>query len=300
MKQILPILLLLCPGLTQAAARLQSPSAPAASSPSAKTASAVSASSAKAMPPSNAILAADNDDPDTRKAKQLVQQAIEALGGTAYLTLHDREAQGRTYGFHAGRPTGEGILFWSFWQFPDKERVEVTKERDVAELYVGDKGYEITYKGVHNLEDKDLADYFRRRHFSLDNVLRTWVHDPGVIFLLQGFKVAAQHPAMEVTLINAKDESVTLDFDQYTHLPIKKTFEWRDPVDRQKNLEEEIYENYKPVGGIMTPYNITRYFNGDMANERFIVAETVNQYPDPDMFNPNSGYDPNKEKGKKK
>lgn len=297
MKQILPILLLLCSGMANAAERSQSPSQPAASAPPSKSATAPPASNAS---PSSVSLAADNDDPDTRKAKQLVQQAIDALGGTAYLTLHDRESQGRTYGFHSGRPTGQGVLFWSFWQFPDKERVEITKERDIAELYVGDKGYEITYKGAHPLEDKDLADYFRRRHFSLDNVLRSWVKDPGVIFLLQGFKVAAQHPAMEVTLINAKDESVTLDFDENTHLPIKKTFEWRDPVDRQKNLEEEIYENYKPVGaGIMAPQNITRYFNGDMANERFIFAESVNQYPDPDMFNPNSGYNPNKVKGKK-
>lgn len=292
MKKILPILLLLCSGMSHAAERFQSPSSP----PPSKSAPAPPASNTS---PSSVSLAADNDDPDTRKAKQLVQQAIEALGGNAYLTLHDREAQGRTYGFHAGRPTGEGVLFWSFWQFPDRERVEVTKERDVAELYIGDKGYEITYKGAHPIEDKDLVDYIRRRHFSLDNVLRSWVKDPGVIFLFQGFKVAAQHPAMEVTLINSKDESVILDFDQETHLPIKKTFEWRDPVDRQKNLEEEIYENYKPVGGIMAPQNITRYFNGDMANERFIFSMTVNQYPDPDMFNPNSGYDPNKVKGKK-
>ena len=295
MRRFLPILLLLCPGLSQAADRAQTPSTPNGSAP-AKTAAAPAPQNPN---PSSTSLAADNSDPDTRKAKQLVQQAIDALGGTAYLTIHDRESQGRTYGFHGGRATGQGILFWSFWQFPAEERVELTKERDVAELYIGPKGYEITYKGVHPIEEKDLVDYLRRRYFSIDTVLRTWVNDPGVIFLYQGFKVAAQHPAMEVTLVNSKDESVTLDFDQQTHLPIRKSFEWRDPIDRQKNLEEEIYENYKPVGGIMTPYNITRYFNGDMSNERFLFNVTINQYPDPDMFNPNSGYDPNKVKGKK-
>lgn len=297
MKRFLSILLLMCPGLSQAGDRFQTSSTAPTAQPPAKTAPASSVKpSGNTASPS---LAADNDDPDTRKAKQLVRQAIDALGGTIYLTVHDREQQGRTYGFHSGRPTGQGVLFWSFAEFPDKERVEVTKERDVAELYIGDKGYEITYKGVHPVEEKDVVDYVRRRKFSLDTVLRTWVNDPGVIFLYVGFKVAAQHPAMEVTLINSHDESVTLDFDQQTHLPIKKSFEWRDPVDRQKNLEEEIYENYKPADGIMTPYNITRYFNGDMSNERFLFNVSINQYPDPDMFNPNSGYDPNKVKGKK-
>lgn len=240
-------------------------------------------------------------DPENAKAKAIVEQGIQALGGQAYLTIRDREAQGRGYGFHHGRPSGAGGLFWSFWQFPDKERVELTKERDIAELYVGDKAWEITYKGPHPIEQKDLDDYLRRRHYSLDAVLRTWVNEPGVVFLYVGNAIAAEHAAVEVTLVNAKNEAVSLFFDTDTHLPVKKSFEWRDPVDRQKNLEEEIYENYKPVSGIMAPYNITRYFNGDMASQRFLNSVTINQGLDPAMFDPNSGYNPNKpEKEKKK
>ncbi len=222
----------------------------------------------------------------------MVEQAIAALGGDRYLTIKDREQQGRGYSFHHGRPSGTGNLFWSFSEFPDKERVELTKERDIAELYVGNKGYEITYKGAHPLDPKDLEDYLRRRRFSLDTVLRTWVNDPGVVFIYEGTAIAAQHPAQQVTLINAKNEAVTLYIDEDTHLPVKKSFEWRDPVDRQKNLEEEIYENYRPVQGIMAPYNVTRYFNGDMSAERFFNAVSINQGLDQAMFDPNSGYKP--------
>src|SRR5215469_5951099 len=75
-------------------------------------------------------------DENGRKAKSLVEQGIQALGGDTYLNIRDREMQGRGYGFHHGRPSGSGSVFWSFSQFPDKERVEVTKERDIAELYV--------------------------------------------------------------------------------------------------------------------------------------------------------------------
>jgi len=231
---------------------------------------------------------------NSNKAKAILNQAIEALGGQTYLTIRDREQQGRGYGFHAGRPTGAGGLFWSFSEFPDKERVELTKERDIAELYVGNKGYEITYKGPHPIEKKDIEDYLRRRSFSLDTLLRTWVNDPSVVLLFEGNAIAAQHPALRVTLINVQNESVTLYCDTETHLPVKKSFEWRDPVDRQKNLEEEVYENYRPVSGIMAPYNVTRYFNGDMASQRFLNSVTINQGLDQKMFDPNSGYDPNK------
>jgi len=284
MKLAFTILVLVCSAFSQSGAQTQNAATPA---PLPKDA-------AKATP-SPAITLDKEAVQNSDKAKAIIEQGIQALGGQIYLTIRDREQQGRGYGFHHGNPTGGGGPFWSFSEFPDKERVEFTKERDIAQVFVGDKGYEITFKGPHPVEQKDLDDYLRRRHYSLDRVLRTWINDPGVVMLFEGNAIAAQHSAYQVTLVNAQNESVTLYFDTDSHLPIKKSFEWRDPVDRQKNVEEEVYENYRPVSGIMAPYNITRYFNGDMSNQRFLITVTINQDLDPAMFDPNSGYDPNKQ-----
>jgi hypothetical protein len=280
MKQFLPILILVCSAWAQAGGEPR----PAA---------------AQGSPPgtSQSQAAVPADQENAHKARAIVDQGIEALGGKAYLTIRDREQQGRIYSFHHGRESGGGV-FWSFAEFPDKERVELTKERDIAELYVGDKAYEITYKGPHPIEEKTRLDYMRRHRFSLDTVLRTWVTDPGVIFLYEGLAIAAQHSSHQVTLINSQDESVTLYFDTDSHLPVKKSFTWRDPVDRQKNLEDEVYENYRQVSTIMAPYNVTRFFNGDMSNQRFLNSVTINQGLDEAMFDPNSGYNPNKTPGK--
>jgi len=284
MKRLLPILVLVCSAGSHAWDQSQStPQAPPQTSSGPTT-------------PATPIDKAGQEN--AQKARALVDQAIQALGGQTYLTIRDREQQGRGFSFHHGRPSGEGSLFWSFVEFPDKERVEITKERDIAELYVRDKGWEITYKGAHPLEPKDLDGYLRRRRFAIDTVLRTWVNDPGVVLLFEGNAIAGQHSAEQVTLINTKNESVTLFFDVDTHLPVKKSFSWRDPVDRQNNLEEEIYENYRQVSGIMAPYNVTRYFNGDMAGERFLFTVTINQGLDQTMFDPNSGYNPNKQPNK--
>jgi hypothetical protein len=277
MKQFLPIIALVCCALAQAPDQGQGPPGQATGTSQA-----------------NSAQSSNPADENSRKAKGLIEQAIAALGGKTYLNIRDREQQGRGYGFHHGRAEGGGNVFWDFIEFPDKERVEITKERDIAQLYVGNKGWEITFKGPHPLDPKDLDQYLRRRHFSLDSVLRTWVNTPGVILLYEGNSIAAQHPAQRVTLINAQNESITLYFDEDTHLPVKKSFEWRDPVDRQKNLEEEIYENYRSVSGIMAPFNVTRYFNGDMASQRFFNSVTINQGLDAAMFDPNSGYNPNK------
>src|SRR5579863_2634504 len=241
-----------------------------------------------------------SDLENVRKARALLDQAIQALGGQAYLNLHDLQQEGRTYSFHHGRPTSNGVLFWRFVEYPDKERIEVTKERDVAVLYTGDKGYEITYKGPHPVEKKDLDDYLRRRKFSLETILRSWINDPTVALFYDGNALAGNLPALQITLINAKNEAVSVCFDIDTHLPIKKSYTWRDPVDKERNVEEEIFDNYRLVQGVMTPWGFTRYFNGDMQTQRFVNAVRLNQGLNPAMFDPDSHYDPNKAQGKQK
>lgn len=289
MKQLAAILLLTVSAWAQGPAATASAQPPASSQQSPAGQSVVSESAAPKV-----LTGQDN----VNKAKSLLQQAIQALGGQAYLDIKDFQQSGRTYSFHNGRPTSNGIVYWRFNQYPDKERVELTKERDVTQLYVGDKGWEITFKGAKALEDKDMTEYLRRRKFSLENILRRWVNDPTVALFFEGNALAAQRPALQVSLINAQNEAVTLFFDADTHLPIKKSFMWRDPVDKQRNIEEETFDNYRPVQGIMTPYGFTRYFNGDMANQRFLNAASYNQGLDQAMFDPNSGYNPNKPSGK--
>lgn len=261
------------------------------------------AASAQAAPQTSQSSAQSQSIPATdlenaRKARKLLDQALQALGGQAFLNIHDMEEEGRTYSFHHGRPTSNGVLFWRFTEYPDKERIEVTKERDVAYLYVGDKGYELTYKGPKAVEKKDLDDYLRRRRLSLNTLLRTWMNDPKVAFFYDGTALAGNVPAEQITMINSKDEAVKLFFDLETHLPLKKSYSWRDPVDKDRNIEEELYDNYRLVQGVMTPWGFTRYFNGDMQTQRFINAVHYNQGLNPAMFDPNSGHNPNKPAGK--
>src|SRR6266446_10242939 len=114
--------------------------------PGAAQAGASPAPASQQNPPSTeSAPALPVDLENARKAKALLDQAIQALGGQAYLTVRDMEMAARTYSFHHGQPTSNGIQFWRFIQYPDKDRIELTKERDVAQLYTGDKGYEITY-----------------------------------------------------------------------------------------------------------------------------------------------------------
>ena len=118
--------------------------------------SAPSASSATSSPQSS-------QDANARQARSLLEECIQALGGQAWLNLQEMEQQGRAYAYSHGQPNSLGTLFWRFWKYPYKERIELTKQRDVVFINVGENGYEITYKGTAAMEPDQLADYNRRQ-----------------------------------------------------------------------------------------------------------------------------------------
>jgi hypothetical protein len=238
--------------------------------------------SASAAPATSSSIPTDQEN--AAKAKQLIQQAIQTLGGQAYLTWRTQTSQGRSYSFHHGEPNSLGTLFWRFREYPNKDRLELTKHRDVFEIFNGDNGWEVTFQGVRKLEGDEIQPYLRRRHYSLDGVLREWINQSGVAFFYEGQRVAAQKQTEQVTIMNAKNEAVTLNFDINTHLPVRKSFSWRDPTDKERNVEEEIYDNYRNVQGIITPFDVTRTYNGEMSAQSFLTNASYNETLNPALF----------------
>ena len=239
-------------------------------------------------------------DPGVQKAKQILDDMIRALGGEAYLTVRDITVEGRTYAFYEGRPRGLGVLFWRFWQAPDQDRYELTKQRDVIDLFVGVKGYETTYKGTVAIDPKELANYLRRREHSLEWVIRTWLSASGSMILYDGPAIVEQNLADKVTILTVSNDSVTISVDQRTHLPVRTAFSYRDPIDRQFDEEAEVYSNYKVVQGINTPYSTVRMLNGDMSGQRYVNKVTYNTGLAPSLFEPKGMlYDPAKGNGAK-
>lgn len=252
-----------------------------------------------------------NDSESARKARALLDQAIAAMGGQAYLTYESRSESGRYYPLHHGRTEGTGIPYNYYLKYPDKDRFEVLKLKDihiipgtidvggvksnkvdVVLIHNGDQGYETTFKGTAAQDKVDLQNYLRRRPHSAEWVFRKWINDPSVAMFYDGLSIVDSKPVESVTLVNGKNDSVSVALDQITHYPIRIGYSWRDPKDRQKNVEEEVYDSYKPEQGIMTPHSITRYFNGEMSQQRFIATAKYNLDLPDSMFEANTTYDP--------
>jgi hypothetical protein len=280
--------------------------------------SALSFAQSGTEPPPRAALPSEpktainlNDSESAHKARALLDQTIETLGGQRYVTYESRSESGRYYPLYHGRTNSTGLMYNYFLKYPDKDRFEVlalkdihvlpgtidiggvkSQKVDLAIVHNGNQGYEITYKGTAAQEKLDLQTYLRRRDHSPEWVFRKWLNDPTVALFYDGLDVVDSKPTEGVTLLNSHDDSVTVWIDQSTHYPVKISYSWRDPKDKQKNTEEEVYDHYKPEDGIMTPHSFTRYFNGEMSQQRFITTAKYNVNLPDTLFEANVTYDP--------
>jgi len=253
-----------------------------------------------------------NDSDNARQARTVLDRTVQALGGQAYLTYENKEESGRYYPFYHGRTGSTGIPYNYYVEYPSRDRFEIVHTKDIhvipgsidiggvkvagkfdlVQIFNGNKGFELTYKGTAALEPEDVQNHLRRRQHSLEAVFRRWVGDPKVALFYEGQAVVDGKQTEGVSLLNSQNDSVSVYLDINTHYPVKISYSWRDPKDKQKNEEYEIYDNYKLVQGIWTAHAISRYFNGDTSQQRFITTASYNQKLSDSMFDASVTYDP--------
>ena len=196
------------------------------------------------------------------KAKQLLRQAIEALGGNAYLNVHDVTCTGRLGGFdHSGELTGFG-KFIDYSQPPSKDRQENLPKRNIISVFNGDKGWALDRGGVSNAPEADLAEFKENVQRDIDNILRKRIHEPDMVFRYGGSDLVDLKQVDWIELVDADNRTIRIALSSATHLPVRKIVEARDPKLRMKMQEIDIYSNYHAVAGIQTPFQITHEKNG--------------------------------------
>jgi len=247
-------------------------------------------------PPSSAP---GGQTPDQR-GRILLDQMVTALGGDAWLNRTAIQLEGRTAAFFHGAPDPGINEYHELHRLPASGQPEAVrvgfltergmilpgKKIDVYQIWTAGQGYEITYKGETTLPKEQVEDYYRRRAHSIEEVIRTWIKAPGVIVVSEGTIMVERHQADTVTILSANNDAVTLALDATTHLPLRRTFEWRNEQFKDKDEDAEEYDDYHTIQGLPTALTITRYHNGDMTSQRFYTKVIYNVPLTPALFDP--------------
>jgi hypothetical protein len=225
---------------------------------------------------------------------------IAALGGDAWLNRTTIQSDGRTSSFFHGEPNPYTTDYHDLRRFaasgqPDADRIGFLTDRgmimpgkkvDVVQIWTRGHGYEITFKGQTDLPKEQVEDFYRRYQHSVEVVVHDWIHAPGVMILAEGTTMVERHFADKITVLTANNDAVTFDIDSATHLPIRRTFQWRNPQFNDFDEEVETYDDYHTIQGLPTALNITRYHNGDMTNQRYLTKVVYNVPADRSLFDP--------------
>ena len=221
---------------------------------------------------------------------------VAALGGEAWLSRDTERLEGRGATFYKGLPNPYESQFEEYLRIqPFGERVVIvskqgvfipTTKRDVAEVWTPEDGYEVNYHGRKELPKIDVEDFERRRRHSLDTVFRDWMKRPGTLVTYEGTEMDDRHLVDKVSILTADNDGITLALDQTSHLPRSRTFQWRNPIYKDLDLDVERYDDWQRVEGVMTALTITRYRNGDMVGQRFLTKVQYHLPMAADLFDP--------------
>jgi hypothetical protein len=226
---------------------------------------------------------------EDKRGRILLDKMVAALGGEAWANRKSVLFRGHSAAFFRGQPTESVVDFWDFRQYgdashPEVDRIEYTKKRDIVQIWTADNGYEITYKGNKPLPAEQVQDYLRRRSHSIEAIINVWLKQPGVMVLYEGTSMVERRMADKVTLLGTNNDAVTLELDYTTHLPLRRSFEWRNAQFKDHDEDQEQYDDYHLVQGLETPFTISRYRNGDLANQRYILSAEYGIALKPDAF----------------
>ena len=238
-----------------------------------------------------------NETQDQR-GRKLLDQMLEALGGDAWLNRNNQRVVGHLGRFFRGAPTGIVVDFTSTHQFAsgsrpeamragfltDKSMILPGKKIDVVQIWADNTGYEITYKGKLKLPKDQIEDYYRRQNHSIESIYNVWLKAPGVMVVAEGSTMVERRLTERVTILSDNNDAVTVDIDAQTHLPRRRTFEWRNETFKDHDEDAEEYDDYHDVQGLPTPYTLSRYHNGDLASQTFLTKIEYDVELPPDFF----------------
>lgn len=212
----------------------------------------------------------------------LLDKVIRALGGTAFLNFKTMNSRGRAFSISNGATQGF-VLYQSATEFPAKRRLSYglsKKSKAVTIINNGDQGWELDRYGLIEQSPKEIRAWRLANRYSLENLLRTRVHQPGTLVQSGGEDFVDNLPVVVLDIFDAEQVEVKVDLNQATGLPIQVTYRVLNPDTHQWDDYADVYSDYQPAQGIQTPMHLVRYENGNRVAETFRIQVRYNDpYP---------------------
>lgn len=229
------------------------------------------------------------------RGRQIVDDAIAALGGDKFLNVETRIENGRAYSFSQRQLSGLSVSHFYTRYVPvdpartgaeiaQQEYQAYGKNEDFFMLYREEGAWEVTYRGPKELDEEQVAWHRNSTMHNIFYILRIRLNEPGLVFESRGRDVIENTPVNVVDVIDAENRVVTVYFHPTTGLPVRQTWIWRDPKTRERYDEVTRFSRYRAVDGVQWPYQVHRERNGRKVYEMFADSVAINRPIDDRYF----------------
>jgi len=227
------------------------------------------------------------------RGKRVVNEALAALGGDAFLHMQDRVETGRAYSFYNSQLTGLSVAtVYTRYLVPVsgklavRERENFGKKQDEGFVLLTENGaWEVNYHGATPFEDQRFQNYEMSQLLNIFYILRQRLSEPGPSFYSQGSDTFENQPVEIVDITDAQGRTVTVYFSQFTKLPLRQSFRRRNPTYGDFDTEVTAFAKYRSAGGgVLWPYDIRRERNGDKIYEMYSESVEINQDLGDELF----------------
>ncbi len=232
----------------------------------------------------------DSLDPEqsAAKADQLLKQLINAMGGSVYMQAQGQECGGRFANFGHNGATNGYMGFKSYWQFPDKFRIDYSRKDNIIDLFAGDQGWTLDRGGVSEEPATSLSDFQDALNRDVNYVLRYRLPKGGYLKRYGGSTVASLREVDIVELTDPDDRKLRLAIDKQSHLLVKlevsSIVPSLDEVSRERRLDVVLFTNYQLKDGVQLPMQVTRERDGRRVYQAFYDSCQMNPNLPSDFF----------------
>jgi hypothetical protein len=218
------------------------------------------------------------------RGRRVVYEALQALGGDAFLQMTDRVETGRAYSFYRERISGlSWAKIYTRYLAPVPGKVEVRErenfglKEDSSVLLTESGAWELTFRGARPLDDERYNNYKMSTLRNVFYILRQRLKEPELAFYSQGSDMFENRPVEIVDITDADTNTVTVYFDARTKYPVRQTFRRRNEQFHDFDTEVTLFGLYREVGGVMWPCNVRRERNGEKIYEMFADKVEINK-----------------------
>jgi len=218
------------------------------------------------------------------KAKQILAQLIDALGGANYLGARESECSGRMSPIGRGNDFSPTIPIKVYWRYPDRTRTDIGKKGNIIDLFAGNDGWTLDHDGVSE-EPPEKVDNFRAQLLNSPHyILRYRLKEPGMAFRWAGQDIIDLKPSDWVELTDSRQRVYRIAVDRGSHLMMR--FKITTPAEANELPDEDVtfYANYHPFDGVQTALQVWRTHNDRRISQSFFDSCKYNPNLPSDFF----------------